>query len=189
MRCLVNPLSALTSSCLGLRYALGLQTLQHTTYLPCSFASEENEYQEKLFSTNWNDTFAQSPARSTRLLTCSNSCAGLDSLRPDCQGWASYSLSEKCSNTAFCTFRYALLLYFLTQNNRMHPLHCINRQINDFWCWLQFGEFVAASQTDNSQQGTLIIEIVWGANQRPQATQKSHWVCHIHFAKIFECCQ
>lgn len=46
--------------------------------------------------------------------------------------------------------------------------------MNDYWCWLQFGEFVAASQTDNFQQETLIIEIVWGANQRPQATQKSH---------------
>lgn len=52
MRFLVNPLSAMTSSCLGVRYVLGLQTLQHASYLPCSFASEENEHQEKLFSTN-----------------------------------------------------------------------------------------------------------------------------------------
>lgn len=72
MLCLVNPPplpSTLTSSCLGC--VVGLQTLQHTPYLPSGADSVENQYRKQLFSMNLYDMFAQSNAWSILCGACS----------------------------------------------------------------------------------------------------------------------
>lgn len=159
--CLVNPLSALTSSCLGMRYVPGLETLQHPSYHPSRTPPPPPPEETRIQTAPHYGFIGHVCVKSRRenstssthfTLWCSSSWAGPESLGLDCLADLPTSLSAtnkhsfnptlhlKNASTKLSLQRScALHLCFLTSIDRTPKLHCVNWQITDLWSWFQFG--------------------------------------------------